>query len=133
MPESIQIVEPEEATGKYSMVIGRFSPPHPGHMKLIKAILDEGGYVFIAIRDTKLSEKDPYTYEERKAIFQAFLVMENGSMQRVEIGKIPDIKEICFGRKVGWGVRQIRLDQKTEDISATEIRAKGDERCRDLL
>ena len=35
---------------------------------------------------------------------------------------IPDIEEVCYGRKVGWGIREIRLDEATEGISATKIR-----------
>jgi len=31
---------------------------------------------------------------------------------------------IKSSRKVGWGIREIKLDEKTEAISATKIRAQ---------
>jgi len=33
-----------------------------------------------------------------------------------------DIEEVVYDRQVGWGIRELRLDSKTEDISATKIR-----------
>ena len=125
MAKFVTRVKPEGgADGEYSMFIGRYSPPHIGHFKLIQAVLDEGGKVFIAIRDTRLSDKNPYTYTQRQMIFtKRFLdEVKDG---RVVIGKIPDVKEVCFGRKVGWAVRQIKLDEATESISATKIRKGG--------
>ncbi len=44
---------------------------------------------------------------------------------RLEILTIPDIEDVCYGREVGWGIRQIKLDEKTEAISATKIRAEA--------
>ena len=35
---------------------------------------------------------------------------------------MPDILEVCYGRKVGCGIREIRLDGNTESISGTKIR-----------
>ena len=51
----------------YSMAIGRYQclPPHEGHIKLIRKVLDEGKNVCIAIRDTEKDEKNPYTVQER--------------------------------------------------------------------
>jgi len=122
MAEIITIVEPEGgADGEYSMFIGRYSPPHEGHYKLMQAILDEGGKVFIAIRDTSMSEKNPYSLEERVNIFEEHFEQE-WLVGRVRIGLIPDVKEVCYGRKVGWAVKQIKLDEATEAISATKIR-----------
>jgi len=116
------IVEPEGgATGEHSMFIGRFSPPHEGHFKLMQTVLDEGGKIFIAIRDTPLSDKDPYTFEQRAEKFlEHFKDYLEGDT--IAIGLIPNIKEVCYGRRVGWAVRQINLDEKTEAISATKIR-----------
>lgn len=41
---------------------------------------------------------------------------------KVKIIVIPDVDDICHGRKVGWDIREVRLDSKTEEISATKIR-----------
>jgi len=44
---------------------------------------------------------------------------------RIKVISIPDVEEVVYGRKVGWGMREIRLDEETEKISATEIRKKS--------
>lgn len=101
---------------RYSLFIGRFQPLHDGHIKLIRKVLDEGKQVCVALRDTPKDKDNPYTIQERKAMFF------NEFKHDVKIIVIPDIDEICYGRKVGWGIREIRLDKKTEKISATAIR-----------
>ena len=99
----------------YSLFIGRWQPFHEGHKKLIQKVLDEGKNVCIAIRDTEISDSNPYTTEEREnMILKVF--------PNVKIIVIPDIEEVVHGRDVGWGIREIKLDKDTEDISATKIR-----------
>ncbi len=44
------------------------------------------------------------------------------ALGRVEIIYIPDITEVCYGRKVGWGIRRIPLPEEIESISGTKIR-----------
>lgn len=105
----------------YSLIIGRFQPLHQGHIKLIRTVLDEGKDVLIAIRNTKKNENNPYSVEARKEMFYREFMKEIREY-RMEVIVIPDIKEVVHGRAVGWGIRQIRLDRKTEAISATEIR-----------
>lgn len=103
---------------KYSLFIGRWQPFHDGHKKLIQTVLDEGKNVCVAIRDTPISESDPYTIEEReKMISEVF--------PQAKVIMIPDIEEVIHGRKVGWGIRHIELDPETEAISGTAIRAKN--------
>lgn len=85
---------------------------------LIDTVLKEGKRVLIAVQDTPLAEKDPYSVEERiEGIKDVYRDNPN-----VEIISIPDIEEICYGRDVGWGIRRIRLEKQLEDISATKIR-----------
>jgi len=102
----------------YSLFIGRWAPFHDGHKKLIDTVLKEGKKVLIAVRDTKLSEDNPYTVEERIEMIRRVY----GDDDRVKVIAIPDISEVCYGRDVGWSVREIRLDPETEAISATELR-----------
>jgi len=102
---------------KYSLAVGRFSPFHDGHKALIQKVLDEGKNVLVAIRDTEISETDPYTYEEREE-----MIREAFPTRNVKIIKIDDIEEIFWGRKVGWNRREIRLSPEIEEISATKIR-----------
>ena len=101
---------------KYSLFIGRWQPLHKGHKKLIQKVLDEGRPVMVAIRNTSISEKNPYTVEERRKMLQ------NAFGGKIKIIVIPDIAEVCYGRNVGWGIRRIRLDRQIEEISGTKIR-----------
>jgi adenylylsulfate kinase len=101
----------------YSLFIGRWQPFHDGHKKLIQTVLNEGKDVCVAIRDTPISETDPYSTDERMAmIAEAF--------PQVKIIVIPDIDEVVYGRKVGWGIREIHLDANAEAISGTAIRGQ---------
>ncbi len=104
-----------------SLFIGRYQPFHKGHIKLIRRVLNEGKSVVVAIRVMELSEDNPYSVGSRK------LVIETEFKKEVKSGKlktiaIPDIAEVCYGRKVGWDIRRIRLDKQTEEISGTKIR-----------
>lgn len=101
----------------HSLFIGRYQPLHKGHIKLIRKVLDdEGKPVVIALRDTPVDEKNPFTVDERKKM----LKKEFGA--KVTVIVVPDIEEVCYGRKVGYSVRKIRLDKQTEELSATKIR-----------
>jgi cytidyltransferase-like protein len=100
-----------------SMFIGRYQPLHDGHVALIQKVIDEGKEVVVALRDTAISPENPFTLAERRSMF------EKAFGTRVQVVSIPDITEVCYGRKVGWSVREIRLDAETESISATAIRA----------
>lgn len=100
----------------YSLFIGRWQPLHKGHKKLIKKVMDEGKKVLIAIRDTPVSENNPYTVIERRKMIRASFG------KNVRIITIPDISEVCYGRKVGYKIRRIRLDSQTEEVSGTKIR-----------
>lgn len=108
---------------QYSVFIGRYQPLHDGHKKLIRTVLNEGKNVLVFLRDTGINEQNPFDYEARINMFRKKFSeeMKDGRL-RVEMLPGVDIEEICYGRKVGWGIRQITLDQKTEAISATRIR-----------
>jgi cytidyltransferase-like protein len=108
---------------KYEMFIGRYQPLHGGHIKLIRTVLDEGKNVCVALREADLGESNPYGYPERHRMFNEIFEKEIREKTLVVIN-IPDINNVCFGRGVGWGVREIKLDEETEKISATDIRKK---------
>ena len=109
-----------ESKKSYSFFIGRFQPLHEGHIKLIQTVLDEGKNVCVGLKDTPLSETDPYTLSQRAEMFAERL-------PQVKVIVVPNIDEVCYGRKVGWGIREIRLDEETEKISATAIRESWQE------
>jgi len=102
----------------YAMLIGRWQPFHKGHKILVQKVLDEGQNVLVAIRDTKMSKDDPYTTKERKKMIRKAFP----DKEKVRIIVIPDIHAVVYGRKVGYEIREIRLDDKTEAISGTNIR-----------
>jgi len=106
-----------------SLFIGRFQPFHEGHEKLIRSVLDEGRDVVVAVRDTRLDEDNPYTAQERVEMVKERFAAEI-YQERLRVIVMPDIDEVCYGRRVGWRVREIRLDPETEAISATKIRER---------
>lgn len=116
----------EENIMIYSLVIGRFQPPHEGHFALIQKLFDEGKNVCVACRDRYHPDTDPYQFQERAHIFTEQF-KEYIAAKRLKIIPIPDIEEVVYGRKVGWGIREIQLDTKTEAISATNIRKQMNE------
>ena len=104
----------------FSLFIGRWQPFHHGHKALIDSVLKEGKNVLIACRNTGVNESNPYSYRKRVKMIRKIYPNKN----RVKIIKIPDIEEVCWGRKVGWGIREIKLSPEIEAISATAIRNK---------
>lgn len=103
----------------YSLLIGRYQPLHDGHKALIQKVIDEGCKPLVALRDTPYGDNDPYTVgERRRMLLEAF-------GDQVKVIVVPDIQEVVYGRKVGWGIRQVELPEEVEAISATAIRAAG--------
>lgn len=106
---------------KYSLTIGRFQPFHDGHEALVRALLEKNKNVCIAIRSTMRDKNNPYSIEQRMRMIQDRFSKELFD-RRIVVSVIPDIEEVVYGRKVGWGIREIKLDKETESISATKIR-----------
>lgn len=105
----------------YSLFIGRYQPLHKGHIELIRTVIREGKRVCIALRDTPKSKENPFSIKQREKMFKQEFCWEliKGQMKII---KIPDIAEVCHGRKVGWRIREIRLSDELEKISGTKIR-----------
>ena len=106
---------------KYSVFFGRWQPFHKGHYWLINERLKEGKNVWVAIRDVKPDEKNPWTAQE---------ILKNLSIELndlIEEGKIllsivPDIESLNYGRGVGYDVIEHVPPKEIGDISATSIR-----------
>ncbi len=77
--------------------------------------------MIVAIRDTQIDHKNPYSTIERWNLIQKAL---HKYADLVKIIVIPDIDEICYGRDVGYAIRKIDLDAKTESVSGTKTRKK---------
>ena len=110
-------------TGNWYFLPGRFSPFHLGHKKLICTALAQFGKVQIGIRNTPISEKNPFTIEQRKKMIEKEFQQEI-KKGIIDIVVIKDIVGVIRGRKVGWGIFDIELDKETEAISATKIRKR---------
>jgi adenylylsulfate kinase len=102
---------------KYSLFIGRFQPLHLGHDFIVRQALDEGKSVWIAIRDTPITEWDPYTAQERLG-----MISEHYKDEDVVVTIVPDIESVNIGRKVGYDVNRYDAPEDIEGISATQIR-----------
>ena len=103
---------------KHSLFIGRWQPLHEGHKALFDVIRKEGKNILIGIRDTEIDDNNPFSVQERIAMLQK-------EVPDAQIVVVPDIEDVVIGRKVGYGIREIRLDKETEAISATKIREQA--------
>ena len=104
-----------------AQMLGRWQPWHEGHQKLFEEILKKTGQVNIMVRDVKGVDDNPFDFETvKKNILHALRDYEN----RVKITLVPNITNICYGRGVGYKIEEIVLDEKTQAISATKIRAQ---------
>lgn len=106
---------------KYSVFFGRWQPWHAGHRWLIDQRLNEGKNVWVAIRDVKPDEKNPYTAHEVLMNLSDELkdLIEEG---RIHISIVPDIESINYGRGVGYDIIEHVPPKEIFDISATKIR-----------
>jgi len=106
---------------KYSVFFGRWQPFHKGHYWLINERLKLGKNVWIAIRDVKPDEKNPWTAHEVLMNLETELkdLLETG---RVHISIVPDIESINYGRGVGYDIIEHVPPKEIGEISATNIR-----------
>ncbi len=103
---------------KQALFIGRWQPFHNGHKWLIDKALVEGKNVCIAIRDTEISDKNPYNVEQRKEMIKRIY------NDKVKTITIPDIESIRIGRNVGYEVIEEDPPEHIGNISGTNVREK---------
>ena len=106
---------------KYSVFFGRWQPFHKGHYWLINERLKEGKNVWVAIRDVKPDEQNPWN------AYDVLLNLEKELKDLIEEGKVfisivPDIESINYGRGVGYDVIEHIPPKEIGEISATSIR-----------
>ena len=104
-----------------AQMLGRWQPWHDGHQKLFEKIIKKTGQVHIMVRDVQGVGDNPFSFEIIKKNIKKALIKFD---QRVKISLVPNITNICYGRKVGYKIEEIVLDEKTQKISATNIRKK---------
>ena len=107
---------------KYSMFVGRWQPLHKGHLWLINERLKEGYNVWLAIRDVKPDDKNPWTAQEIEKMVHEGELKDLISDGRVVTSIIPDIESINYGRGVGYDVIEHIPPTEIGEISATTIR-----------
>jgi cytidyltransferase-like protein len=104
-----------------ALFIGRYQPFHGGHQRLIEEGLRRVGQVCIAVRDTHgIDAKNPLPFFAVKQRIEAALSAYAG---RFVVVPVPNITNVFYGRDVGYAIERIVLDEETEAISATSVRA----------
>ena len=105
-----------------TMLLGRWQPWHEGHQALFEEALKRTGQVIIMVRDTNNKNRkssDPLTFHEVEiCIHEALYEYRNN----YRIMKVPNITNIIYGRKVGYNIEEVNLEEKIEAISGTLIR-----------
>jgi len=103
---------------KAVLLPGRWQPLHVGHEWMIQRELDQGKRVVVGIRDTPISDSDPYSTDVRKRMIEHRYKGEN-----VEAWVMPDIEAVSYGRKVGYQVREAEdIPPEVFEVSATGVR-----------
>tara|TARA_R110000751_G_scaffold65909_1_gene134691 strand:- start:301 stop:699 length:399 start_codon:yes stop_codon:yes gene_type:complete len=118
------VTESSSTDVKYSMFIGRWQPLHKGHLWLINERLKEGKNVWLAIRDVKPDEKNPWTAKEIEQMIIEGELKDLIVDGRIVVSIIPDIESINYGRGVGYDVIEHVPPKEIGNISATSIRNK---------
>lgn len=104
---------------KYAIFIGRFQPPHIGHLELMNQKLKDKIPILIMVRDIEPDEKNPLTTEQTISLLEKYYNKINAD---VKIMSIPDIESVNFGRGVGYEINEFVPPKDIGGISATGIR-----------
>ena len=104
-----------------AQMLGRWQPWHKGHLELFKKILEKTGQVCIMVRDMPTTEDNPFNFKTIKDNIEKELKEYQG---KFEVIKVPNITNICYGRKVCYIIEEIILPKEIQEISATLIRKK---------
>lgn len=110
-----KILDKHYISQKYSLFIGRWQPLHQGHLALFDKMRQEGRKILVGIRNTGIDDQNPFSVQER-------IEMIKKQVPDAEIAVLPDIEAVCYGRKVGYEIKEIKLGEELEKISATAIR-----------
>ena len=103
---------------KAVLLPGRWQPLHVGHEWLIQQELDRGHRVVVGIRDTPVTESDPYP-----ALLRKRMIEHRYEDEDVEAWIMPDIEAVSYGRKVGYEVREAHdIPAEVFEVSATGVR-----------
>ena len=75
------------------LFVGRFQPPHKGHLKAMKDILEEVDELIIVVGSSQYShtKENPFTTGERVAMIRQALTEEGVDSSRYWIIPVPDM------------------------------------------
>lgn len=104
---------------KYAIFIGRYQPPHFGHLNLIDQKLNEGVPALIMVRDIDPDDKNPFTTEQTVSMLEKYYHSKN---KDVKVMVIPDIESVNYGRGVGYEINEFTPPDNIGFISATKVR-----------
>ena len=78
---------------KRGIMIGRFQPPHKGHIQVIKKMLEKVDELIIGLGSAQLSHEldDPFTAGERILMLNKALAKSEIDLDRVYLIPIPDV------------------------------------------
>ena len=106
---------------KRALFIGRWQPLHDGNRWLFAQKLEADEPILIAVRDTPVSDSDPFTTAEVITSLEEEYAEEVASGM-VKVISIPDISSVNYGRGVGYEINEFVPPEDVSSISATEIR-----------
>ena len=106
---------------KRALFIGRWQPLHDGHRWLFAQKLEADEPVLIAVRDTPVTDSDPFTTDEVVTSLEEEYAVEVASGM-VKVIAIPDISSVNYGRGVGYEINEFVPPENVSSISATDIR-----------
>lgn len=78
---------------KRGILIGRFQPPHKGHMEVIKKVLEDIDELVIGIGSSQLSHEldNPFTAGERILMLKKALIQSKIDLEKIYLISIPDV------------------------------------------
>ena len=103
-----------------AQMLGRWQPFHEGHFALFEEIVKKTGQVYIMVRDMPETESNPFNFDYVKDKID--IRLKEQYKDRYRIVQVPNITNICYGRKVGYTIEEMVLPEHIQKISATDIR-----------
>ena len=112
---------------RYSLLIGRYQPFHPGHKWLVEQRLKLGKKVCIAVMDIHESEPKKNPYKTKDVILNIETQLQNEVLTgSVKVISIPPIESVNYGRDVGYDMIEHIPPKEIKKISATDIRRENE-------
>ena len=111
-------------TGRTGLVIGRFQPPHMGHVRTIERMLEECDTVIVCVGSTQLKAqvRHPFPWEVRKEMLERLFGSRVRMLPLVDIDSL-DTKEDWL-RYVLKRIRQQNLPEPTDFYAGSIVDAR---------